>query len=126
MLEHVGRLRKHTAHVQHLGLDQSRELGAERRLVDRGDGVDQLVGERPPDRRAELQHVLRRREPVEARHQRLLEGRGNGAEDEGPGELVAPVPLDEDARLEHHLGQLLDVQRHAVDLLADVAHDLLG
>ena len=58
--------------------------------------------ELPPQHRRPLRHLLRRREPIEPRHQRVGEGRRNG------------LHAARRAGLRHRLGQLLDVERHAV------------
>jgi hypothetical protein len=64
---------------------------------------------------------LHRRQAVEPRHERVVQGGGDGQRVQGPGQRIALVPLLEQARLQHHLGQLLHKQGYPIRL----GHDLL-
>ena len=50
---------------------------------------------------------------------------GNRQRGQGPGELIVLLTLLEQPGLQHHLGQLLDKQRHAIGL-GDYLLDHLG
>ena len=102
VLERVRRLRRLAALEDDLRVDQAREPLAEARVVHPGDGGQQRVAELPPEHRRPLRHLLRRREPIEPRHQRVGEGRRDR------------LHAARRAGLRHRLGQLLDVERHAV------------
>ena len=73
-----------------------------------------LVGEAAADHRADLRHLARRAEPVEPRHQRLLQRRRDG--------LDAALL----AALQQKPRHLLDEQRHAAGARGDVVHHLRG
>ena len=51
---------------------------------------------------------------------------GNGQRGQGPGQLIALLPLLEQAGFQHHLGQLLHKQRHAIGLGHHLLHHLGG
>ena len=110
VLERVRRLRRLAALEDDLRADQPREPLAQARVFHPGDGGQQRVAELPPEHRRPLRHLLRRRQPVEPRHERPRQGRGDGVRPTcGPG-------------LRHRLRQLLDVKRHPVG----ARHDRLG
>ena len=73
VLEGVRRLGRLAAREEDLRVDQAREPLAQARLVHPGDGGQQRVAELPPEHRRPLRHLLRRREPIEPRHQRVGE-----------------------------------------------------
>ena len=76
--------------------------------------MEQREGEIAPQHRAELRDLPRRPEPVEARGERLLQGRRD--------RLRAAF----DAALQQEAGDLLDEQRHAAGAFAHALHHLLG
>ncbi len=98
----------------------------QRRVVQRRDGGKQLVGELAPDCRRRLRDVLYRAQPIEARHERIVQGRGNGQSRQRAGQHVGVGLLFEESGFEDGLGQLLDKQRHAVGLLDDLIAHLVG
>ena len=53
-----------------------------------------------------------------------MQGGGNRQRGQRLGQLIALLPLLEQPGLEHHLGQLLDKQRHAIGLGHDLRHNL--
>ena len=78
VLEAVGRLRRRSLLVKEFGSDQLRKSLVQKILVPRGDRTQQRIGEFATDRRAELRQPLCRRQPVQARHQRVVKGVGDG------------------------------------------------
>ena len=83
----------------------------------------QRMGKLPPDRRADLRHLLGRAEPVEPRHQRGVQACGDrqrrgGNRRDGPPRFALAL------RLQHRLGHLLHEQRNAVGALDDVLPDV--
>ena len=76
------------------------------------------------DHGADLRHLLDRGEAVEARHQRVVQGRRDRERRQRAGQLVAVAGIREQARFQHRLGQLLDEQRHAVGARHDLLDDL--
>ena len=78
VLEGVGRRRRRAALVEQLGVHQLRQSGVEARFLLQRDAAQQLVGELAPEGGTELRHFLPRVEPVEARHQRVLQRARNG------------------------------------------------
>jgi hypothetical protein len=91
-----------------------------------GNGAYQLVGEFAADRGADLGDLLDRRQPVETRGQRILQCRRNGERRQRPVDAPALRSGDEQAALEHRLGQFLDKERHAVGLGDDLRRHLGG
>jgi hypothetical protein len=83
------------------------------------------VAELAADHGGGLGDLLDRGEAVETGHQRILEGRRDGQGRERAGELAAVAGIDEQAGLEHRLGQLFDEQRHAVGARHDLVQDLV-
>lgn len=76
VLEQVGDLRRHAALEQQPGIDEPAERTRQFPIVPLPYCSQQLVGEIAPDRRAELQDLLRRRaEPIEACDQGSMQGR---------------------------------------------------
>ena len=83
--------------------------------------MQQLIGKLAPQRGRELRQALHRRQAVQPRHQRVVQGGRNRQGRQGTGQAVAVLALLEQAGLQHHLGQFLDKQGHAIGL----GHDLL-
>ena len=79
--------------------------------------------ELPPDRRADLRHLLGGAEPVEPRHQRGVQacrdrqGRRRNRRNRAPGRALA-------LRLQHRLRHLLHEQGNAVGALDDLRHHI--
>ena len=70
--------------------------------------------------------ALHRRQAIQPRHQRVVQGGGNGQGRQGPGQLIALRPLLEQPGLQHHLGELFDKQRHPIGLGHHVLDHLSG
>ena len=100
VLERVGRVRRRSAPGDEAGGRQPLERRVE---VHRGQGRhrgNQLVGELPSDRGADLRHILDRAKPVEARHQRGLQRRRYGERRQRSVEHVAVRRLTQQPALE--------------------------
>ena len=119
VLEDVARTRPAPALVEQLGVDEAVEAVLQLALLQRPDRLQHLVREFAPEDRAELCDLADRRESIEPRHQHVLQRRRDGHVRERPHERVAPFALLDEARVEHALRELLDVERHAVRLLGD-------
>ena len=91
------------------------------------DGVDQLVGKLAAQRGRKLGDVTHRGEPVQPRHERVLQGGGNRqAARFGGAVLRRAVAGAQVVRFEHHFGQLFHEQRDAVRLDRDLLHQCRG
>ena len=102
MLEDVGGRGRLPAREEDFGIDQARQPVAQGGLVEPRHRREQRIPELPSQHRRPLRHLLRRREPIEPRHQTVGEaGRDGRHAARRPG-------------LRRRLGQLLDVERHAV------------
>ena len=121
MLERVGGLRREPPLIQELRGHQLVQSPLHDPLIPRGHGAQQRVGKLTPQGGPELCQGLHRREAVESRHQRVVQGGGNGQRVQGPAQLIALLTFLEQAGFEHHLGQFFEKQRHAIGL----GHDLL-
>ena len=89
MLEAVGRVGRRAAAEDQLGGDQLVEAACQLRPRGTvGDRGEQLVGELAADRRADLGDLLDRGQPVEPRHQRVVQGRRNGERRQRARQLV--------------------------------------
>ena len=122
VLEGVGGVRRIAAPEHEARLGQLVERALQLVLGQPGDRFEQLVGELAADHRRDLRYVLDRDQPVEARHQRILQGRRDRQPVEPAGQDPAIAPIGQEIRIQHRLGQLLDEQRHALGL----GHDLVG
>ena len=80
------------------------------------------MGKLPPDRRPDLRHLLGGAEPVEPRHQRGVQARGDG-QGWRRHRCGRPSALAFALRLQHRLGHLLHEQRNTVGALDDVLPD---
>src|SRR5208282_4707785 len=116
MLERVMRARRTPALEDQLGINKLPQRPTQLALRTRGYGSQQLVGEFSADYRGCLRHLFRAREPVEPRHQRVLQTRGNG-------ERITSGFFAQQSALEQALGQFLDEQRNAVGTLDDAVED---
>ena len=85
----------------------------QRRLIDLGDVAQQRIDEIASKNRADLRHLARRPQPIEARGKRLLQGRRDG--------LNSAVLAAFNKQARH----LLNEQRHAAGALADPLDNLL-
>src|SRR5262249_51244601 len=72
--------------------------------------AQQGIGEVAPDRRADLADLPHRRPAVEACHQRMLKRLRDDERRQRPFEPIALGDPDQDARLQHRLGEFLDDQ----------------
>jgi hypothetical protein len=63
-----------------------------------------------------LCHLFDRGQPIEPGHQRVVQRIGNGQQGERLQQLIMVLPLPQQARLQHHLGQLFDKQGDAIGL----------
>jgi hypothetical protein len=77
------------------------------------------VPELTANRRADLRDFLGRGEPVEARHQRVLQGGRNRQRRQRTAQAVARRRILQQARLHHSLRQFFDEQRDAVRFADD-------
>ena len=84
VLEGVLGIRRRPAPEDQLGALQLLQRIIQLLLRHSGDGADQLVGELPPERRADLRHLARRRQAIEPRQQRGLERRRDRQRQHGP------------------------------------------
>ncbi|MGY3079780.1 hypothetical protein ACVWZZ_006188 [Bradyrhizobium sp. LM6.10] len=91
-----------------------------------GDRVQRLVREFAADGGADLRDPLERPHPVQSRHQRVRQRRGDRELPPRARQHVAPVPLGQEVGFQNRLGQLFQKQRHAVGLDDDLLDDLLG
>jgi len=98
----------------------------QRPVVQGGHRLQQLIGKRAPNGRAQLRHGFHRGEAIEPRHERVLECRRDRQRRRRPGQRIARLPLLEEPGLQHHLGELFDEQRHAIGLRHDLFDDLGG
>ena len=112
--------------MEQVGLAEPGKRVLERRIVESGDGAQELVVKAAPERRAHLRHLFDRGQSVESSHQRILEGRGNGQRRQRPGELVPIALVPKQIRFEHHSRELFDEQGHPVGLCHDMLEHLGG
>ncbi len=115
VLEDVCRVGREPAGVDQLGLHQPGERRLQLGVREARCGPDEPVGELPADRRRDLGHLLGGPQPIEPRHQGVLEGRGDRAR------RSRLVPLF----LQHRLGELFDEERHPVGAEGDRLHQLV-
>ncbi len=126
VLELVADVRRQPVPVHELGVDELGEGVVELGPIELRHRHQQLLAETPPDGRRELGDLLDRRQPVEARHERVLQRCRYRQRRQRAVEGVAIAGIVEQSGLEHGLGQLLDEKRHAVGLLNDLIEQLVG
>ena len=124
VLELVDDIGRCAAAIDQLGLDQLVQGILERHLVERGHGGQQLVAEHAAERRGQMRDVLDAGEAIEARHQRVVQGFGNRQQRQRTGQTEPVSRGLESAQLEHRLGELLDIEGHAVGPGDDMVEDL--
>ena len=78
MLERIRRLRRHPLLVEHLRLDELHQAAPHRQFIQGRHGSEQVVGKGPPQHRPQLRHRLALAQPIQPRHERVLERGGNG------------------------------------------------
>jgi hypothetical protein len=110
--------------VDQLRRHQLAEGALQRQSLKRRDRFQQAIREFAPDRCPDLCDLLNRRQPIQALHQRVLQGRGDCQRGHPLVENKYAVLLAEEARLKNGLGQLLDEQRHPIGLGDDLLQDL--
>ncbi len=106
--------------VQQPGLHEGGERAVQLGGRQAGDLGEQPVGEAAADGGGEAGDAARRPQPVQARHQRVLQGVRH------PHQVRPGLRGGRVHRLEHRLGHLLDEERDAVAALDDLAHHRLG
>ena len=125
VLEHIGGFRRLAVGVDQIRRGQLRERGIERARRHRRDRGKQTIREFAPDGGADLRDLLDRREPVETRHQRVVQGHRN----RGNGDRLKHVILArvvEHPGFEDRLGHFLDKQGNPVGLADDDLRNLGG
>src|SRR5262249_25542609 len=116
VLKEVGGLGWQPPLVQQLRRHQLLQSLLERLFVPRRHGPQQLVGKVAPQRRPELRQALRRPQMIQSRQQRVRQRGGDRQRRQGDRQRIVIVLLPEQARLQHHPGQFLHKQRHAIGL----------
>jgi hypothetical protein len=91
-------------------------------LVPRRDSSQQLIREGPAQGRSQLGDFFCVGQPIQPGHQGIMECRWNGQRRQRAPQLIVVCLLPEQARLEHHLGQLFYKQWHSIGL----GHNLLA
>ena len=120
VLEREGGMRRHAGAEHEARLRQPVQQLAQLGLRPPRNGSEQLVGELPADRGADLGDLPGRAEPVQARHQGAMQGgRHGGARQRRGGERSAHVGLLR-IGLDHRPGELLDEERHTRRALDDL------
>ncbi len=115
VLELVSRVGGDAAHIKQFRVGQLAQRALQIFFGDRMDRVQQLVGELAADHGADLDDLPGRPQPIQPRHQRIMQGR----RDLAPGELRA-------ATFEHRPCQLLDKQRHPAGALDHRRDGIVG
>ena len=126
VLEEIGRVRRRAAAKDQFGLDQLTHRFGElalRESSERGDGA--MVEAAADDRRG-LRHLLHRLQPIEPRHQRVVQRRRDRQRAQRAVQVIRVRALAQHARFDDRLGHLLDEQRHAVGLRGDLVEQRLG
>jgi hypothetical protein len=95
VLKDVGGRRRNAAAEDELGSDQTIQRGHEIGLRQRNDCRKQLVVELAANAGADLCHLLRRGEPIEARHQRVVQRRRYRQRREWPIENITVASVSE-------------------------------
>ena len=125
MLEQIARLRRHALSEQQTGLNETVERRRQLRLGLERHRSQQSMREFTADRRSDLRDFLGRAEPVEPRHQRGVQARGDrqrrgrNRRNRVPCRALA-------LRLQHRLRHFLHEQRNAVGALDDLRHHIRG
>jgi hypothetical protein len=78
VLETIFGLRRTTLDEQQVGVGESIQRCLKRRLINFGDLAQQRIDEIASKNRADLRHLARRAQPIEARGKRLLQGWRDG------------------------------------------------
>ena len=124
VLEPIAGVGRHAAPKDQLGRHQLVEGRAQLRFGPRGERLEQLMGEsRARSRRRSERLRARAAEAIETGHEESRRVAGIERRQQA-GELEMVARGDEQTRLQHHLGQLLDEQRHAVGARDDLLEDL--
>ena len=126
MLEEVARARRAAALVEQLVDHQLTETALQHFFLDPGQGTDHVIGKLAPQHGAQLCHFTQPRRPIEPRHQRILQCLRDVQLRQRAREHVGLAAGLEHPRAENRLGQLLDVERHAVGFGDDMIDHLAG
>ena len=126
VLERIGGPRRPPPLVQQFRPDQLRQPRLQGRFVLRREGLEHLIGKLPPQHRPHLRHLFGRMQLIQAGHERILQGVGNRHAPQRPGQRVVVHVLPQQGRLQQHLGQFFDIERHPIRLGHDVLHHLGG
>ena len=119
VLEYVGGIRRLAAAIDEIGSCQLRERGIERARRHRRERGKQPIGEFATDSGPDLRNLLDRREPVQTRHQRIMEGDRNRRNGDRALKNVSLANILKHAGFEDRLGHFLDKQRNPVGLADD-------
>ena len=82
VLEHIRGVRRHPLLVEHLGLHQLYQAAPQRQLIQDATAWSSSYANVRP-RTAQLRHRLALGEPIQPRHERILERGGNGQRRQG-------------------------------------------
>ena len=126
VLEEIGRVRRRAAAKDQFGIDQlTHRVGelALRESSERGDGA---MVEAAADDRGGLRHLFHRLQPIEPRHQRVVQRRWDRQRAQRAVEVIRVRALAQHARFDDRLRHLLDEQGHAIGLRGDLVDQRLG
>ena len=127
VLEQVGGMRSDAAAKQQSRIAELIQRGLQLLLRTLRHRLDQFIGKLAAEHRADLRNLLGGRpEPVEASHQRGMQGRRHRQRRKRCRRQHRGNPVSLRGAFQHRLGQLLDKQRHAVGALDDLRDDIGG
>ncbi len=126
VLEQIGGVGRRAPAKHQLGLHQAAHRVGQLGLGQVGERGDGGVIEGAADDGGGLGHHLDGLQPIEPRHQRVVQRGRDRQGAQGTVEVIRVGLLAEHGRLDHRLGHLLDEQGHAVGPRGDLVEENLG
>ena len=126
VFERVAGVGQHAMLEQEFGAHQFGQSLAQFGLGHGRHGFDQLVGKLAAQRGCKLGDVPHRGEPVQPRHERVLQGGRNRQAARLGWAVFRGAAGTQIVRFEHHFGQLFDEQGDAIGLDRDLLHQRRG
>ena len=127
VFEEVGGLRRHASLIEEFGCDEALEFALQRLLIELSDGYKGLqegIGEVPPQRGAQLGETLCGHQPTRRAMRESCKVAGIATAEPGPARTCSLLSRGEEIGFQHRLGHFFDKQRDAIAFLHEVLHNL--
>ena len=126
VFEEIRRVRRRAAAKDQFCIDQLTHRFGELALRESSERGDGAMVEAAADDRCDLRHVFHRLQPIEPRHQRVVQRRWDRQRTQRAVQVIRVRALSQHAQFDDRFRHLLYEQGHAIGLRGDLVDQRLG